>query len=872
MDEATAKKNIQELILDFKANFQQYKGEQEANTETKLIEPLFSILGWTKADFEKRARTRRENKRGFADYAFKIDGRNAFFLEVKKLGVPLEKEADRQVISYASSQRIPFAVSTNFEQLKIFCVEQENAINQTFRVFTKPEEYITNYQDLVLLSRENFEKNLTLKKAEDEGRLRRRTSIDKALLEDFMSIRKLMADDLEKTYPNKYELNEKEEIVQRVIDRLIFIRRCEDVGINPDNLYLEEIKHFEDSKAYSKLKDIFAKYDTDYNSGLFAIKADNDLDVIKIDGSIIKKLVSYLYESKDKQYVYNFDWITADILGEVYEQYLGKILEQTKSGKAKLKDGQAHRKEQGIYYTPTYIVENIVKNTVPEVLKNKKIKINEIKILDPACGSGSFLIKTFDYLYGEFKKNEKSNQRKFDIQGTYSIKTEILKKNVYGVDLDNKAVEITKLNLLLKASEKARKLPEEIDLHIKNGNSLIEDENITKQAFKWEGDFEKGTFDVVIGNPPYFNIKANDDLKSTSDFKLLSDGVVNAASLFLKRGFDLLKSNGYLGFIIPKSFLVVDSWYPIRKKLLDNSQFVSITDVSMAFDEVGLEQVVIIIRKVKPSSNLVKIFNGTSEINSIPQEFFRKKGVILTSLDKEKYKIVERIEDKSINFGDIADMPRGITVNSLEYSPTANNNLIQVLGGTNVEKYNIKEGNKRKPNRYLARSDKRIQQKTPIFKSGRIIYQNVVSSVPKIVATLEHKGLPTDDTINNVVLNDKNISPKWILAILNSNLMTFYLKYAIINCSILTVHLDKSYIGKIPIKKISSAEQNNVGEIVDRIISLMSKLDTFGEKKTSETARLEGDINNNLNKINQLVYKVYGITDEEKKCIEDNGR
>ena len=872
MDEATAKKNIKELIFDFKNNYQQYKGEQEANTETKLIEPLFSILGWTKADFEKRARTRRENRRGFADYAFKIDGRNAFFLEVKKLGVPLEKEADRQVISYASSQRIPFAVSTNFEQLKIFCVEQENAINQTFRVFTKPEEYITNYQDLLLLSRENFEKNLTLKKAEDEGRLRKRTSIDKALLEDFMSIRKLMADDIEKTYPNKYELNEKEEIVQRIIDRLIFIRRCEDVGINPDNLYLEEIKHFEDNKAYSKLKDIFAKYDTDYNSGLFAIKTDNDLDVIKIDGLIIKKLVSYLYESKDKQYVYNFDWITADILGEVYEQYLGKILEQTKSGKAKLKDGQAHRKEQGIYYTPTYIVENIVKNTVLEVLKNKKMKINEIKILDPACGSGSFLIKTFDYLYGEFKKNEESNQRKFDIQGTYSIKTEILKKNLYGVDLDNKAVEITKLNLLLKASEKARKLPEEIDLHIKNGNSLIEDENIAKQDFKWEGDFEKGTFDVVIGNPPYFNIKANDDLKSTPDFKLLSDGVVNAASLFLKRGFDLLKSNGYLGFIIPKSFLVVDSWYPIRKKLLDNSQFVSITDVSMAFDGVGLEQVVIIIRKVKPSSNLVKIFNGTSEINSIPQEFFRKKGVILTSLDKEKYKIVQRIEDKSINFGDIANMPRGVTVNSLEYSHTANNNLIQVLGGTNVEKYNIKEGNKRKPNRYLARSDKRIQQKTPIFKSGRIIYQNVVSSVPKIVATLEQNGLPTDDTINNVVLNDKDISPKWILAILNSNLMTFYLKYAIINCSILTVHLDKSYIGKIPIKKIPSAEQNNVGEIVDRIISLMSKLDTFGEKKTSETARLEGDINNNINKINQLVYKVYGITDEEKKCIEDNGR
>ena len=169
MDETIAKKEIQDLIDDFKANYQQYKNEQEANTETKLIEPLFNILGWTKADFEKRARTRRESKRGFADYAFKIDGRTVFFLEAKTNWDSVEKEADKQVISYALSKRIPFAVSTNFEELKIFCVEQEDAINQVFRVFTKPEDYLAKFPNLLLLSKENFQKNLTLKEAEDEG-------------------------------------------------------------------------------------------------------------------------------------------------------------------------------------------------------------------------------------------------------------------------------------------------------------------------------------------------------------------------------------------------------------------------------------------------------------------------------------------------------------------------------------------------------------------------------------------------------------------------------------------------------------------------------------------------------------------------------
>src|SRR3989344_8158858 len=205
-------------------------------------------------------------------------------------------------------------------------------------------------------------------------------SIDKALLEDLMQMRKLIVEDIEKTYPQKYEVNDKEEIVQRIIDRLIFIRRCEDVGMNPENLYLEEVKHLPDNKAYPKLKEIFEKYNDMYNSGLFAVGVDNDCDVIKIDGLIIKKLVGYLYESKDKQYIYNFDWIDADVLGQVYEQYLGKILSQTKSGKAKLKDGQAHRKEQGIYYTPTYVVDYIVKNSVGELLKDKKVDVRKIKI------------------------------------------------------------------------------------------------------------------------------------------------------------------------------------------------------------------------------------------------------------------------------------------------------------------------------------------------------------------------------------------------------------------------------------------------------------------------------------------------------------
>src|SRR3989344_7973186 len=137
LNESQLKKDIQELINDFRTNYSQYKKELEANTETKLVEPLFALLGWTKNDFVKRETARRGKNLGFVDYAFKIDGKIVFFLEVKRVGIPLEKEADKQVICYALSKRIPFAISTNFEQLKIFCVEQENAIENKFRELCK---------------------------------------------------------------------------------------------------------------------------------------------------------------------------------------------------------------------------------------------------------------------------------------------------------------------------------------------------------------------------------------------------------------------------------------------------------------------------------------------------------------------------------------------------------------------------------------------------------------------------------------------------------------------------------------------------------------------------------------------------------------
>ena len=684
VNERQVKVGIQQLIDDFKTNEQEYRKESEASIETKLIEPLFRLLEWTEKDFKKRERTHRGEKRGFADYTFYIGDKQVFFLEVKKIGVPLDKEADAQVVSYALSQSVPIAISTNFEELKVFCVEEESLDKRKMFVFNKPEEFIERFHDLVLLSKSSFEQNLLLRRAESLGLLKRRITIDKPLLDDLMLIREFIADDIEKNYKTKYQPNEKEEIIQRIIDRLIFIRKCEDTGINPENLTLKGSTAVPDNEAYNELKKIFKRYNDVYNSGLFAIDKDNDCDRIEVNGEIVKKLIRYLYISKNEGYVYNFESIPADILGQVYEQYLGKILLLSKTGKAKIANGQAHRKEQGIYYTPTYIVDYIVKNTVGELLKNKKNKAKDLKILDPACGSGSFLIKAFDYLSNDLSDGDKSKQYRIDIQGKYSIKTEILKYNLFGIDLDNKAVEITKLNLLLKAAEKNRRLPEEIDVHIKHGNSLINVESIDQFAFRWERRFQEGSFNAVIGNPPWisFGLRGTGkiDEKEYAYYKnnyFSAEYKMSIYALFIERGIKCLKDGGYFSFILPDSFLLGRYFSRLRKYILDNCviRVILLTFYDVFNEKATTGRNVIIV--LKKETNLAKRKNNIiTAIQVMNEDDFRKDKVkkykysqkcfndipynrFRLFFDKESKDIVDKMERNSILLNELIETYSG---------------------------------------------------------------------------------------------------------------------------------------------------------------------------------------------------------------------
>jgi len=932
LNKEQAKDKLKKIVGDFNNNPDYYKKLSEADVEDKLVNELFvNILGWDKKDYEKRAKARRGDKSGSADYAFKINDRIVFFLEVKKVTIPLDKEADEQVILYSLSKKVPLAISTNFQQMNIFCVEQENAIQNVFRNFKTPDDYVNNFQDLLFLSKESFEQGLLLKKAEDEGRLKKRVSIDKVLLEDFWRVRTLIANDIEKNKSGKYNINEKDEIVQRILDRLIFIRRCEDIGINPENQTLQEIKHVAESRAYSQLKALFTKYDSVYNSGLFTPNKDNDCDLITIDGEIIQKLIGYLYESHDGKYKYNFEWIDADVLGQVYEQYLGKILAQTKSGKAKLKEGQAHRKEQGIYYTPTYIVDYIVKNTLGELLKDKKIDARKIKILDPACGSGSFLIKAFDYMQQHLSNDKEAVQSKLDFQTkdapTYSIKTDILKNNIFGVDLDNKAVEITKLNLLLKAAERFRKLPSELDNHIGWGNSLIDDDTF-EHPFKWVGDFQEGTFDVVIGNPPYFNLQTLKDKKQSLFFEknyFSYRGKADILYLFIEKANEVLKEGGYLGLIVANYFLRSHYADKLREFISENYTIIKIVDFGSikVFPEANVDTCIIILKKSKTKNNKLTygLLLNDKEIIPFLNEVNRNRIIDINNykifLDSQSNKHHSPWKFGVSEFSNmtplskICNLGKGVATGNDEIF-VINKEIVKslklekelldsVVDDSSIERYQFKISNdllirtkrgtelSKYPNlkNYLESNKNELKSRYAVQKEGLnwfeivrynedLFRQETKEQIYAYYRSTHNKFAYSDSrfvtlttTFVITLKQESRINLKYLLGILNSKIIESYSKK---NAKKMgkCFEYSSNFIGSIPIKLISESQQQPIIKLVDRMLSLNKQLQDIGDKKTAQTAKLEEEIKKTDQEIDELVYKLYNITEAEKKIIEES--
>jgi len=507
----TAYKKIAELIERFEDQFASYKKAEYNETLTRrdFIDPFFKALGWDMDNENGYAESYREvihedkvkvgGVTKAPDYSFRlVGGKRLFFVEAKKPMVVVKDEIQPayQVRRYGWSAKLPISIMTDFEEFAIYdCTKKPSPTDKasvgrikylTFREYLDEFDFLwdTFSKEKVLKgSFDKFVKSDTHKKGT--------ATVDKEFLLSLDKWRMYLATSISL---NNKQLDEEEInfVVQQTLDRIIFLRIAEDRGVEPYGNLQQTIKQ---GKFYNNLFDLFKDADDKYNSGLFDFKKDRISKTLEIENKIIKTVISQLYFPESP---YEFSVLSVEILGSAYEQFLGKQIRIDSAHRARIEEKPEVRKAGGVYYTPQYIVDYIVKNTVGKKVEGKTPEqVSRLKILDPACGSGSFLLGAYQYLldwhknfYTENGKTTKSRKDSLltpEGSLTTAEKKRILLNNIFGVDIDLNAVEVTKLSLLLKCLEgetqasishqmsmfNERVLPT-LDNNIKDGNSLID--------------------------------------------------------------------------------------------------------------------------------------------------------------------------------------------------------------------------------------------------------------------------------------------------------------------------------------------------------------------------------------------------------------
>ncbi len=650
---------IKELVIFFETNRKKIKSNwNETETRIELINPLFECLGWDVNNKQKLADPFKEVKHEASlkigsnmkapDYSFNY-GRPLFYLEAKKPSVDLKQDISPafQLRRYGWTAKMPISILTDFEELAIYdCRIKPNKNDNTgiarLKYYTYTD-YIDKWDEIYNFISKEAILHGSLNDFENK-QIKGTASIDDDFLAAIESWRKSLT--LNIALRNEINENELNFAVQLIIDRILFLRICEDRGIENYEI-LKSLTN--NNNIYENLLHVFNKADDKYNSGLFHFKVekdrietpDNITPKLKIDDKILKDIIKDLYYPDCP---YELSVISSDVLGSVYERFLGKIITLKENSKRATIDFKPEvRKSGGVYYTPDYIVEYIVKNTIGENIKNKTPnQVSNIRILDPACGSGSFIIEAYQYLLDwhlnyyinndpeKWKKgkNLKIFESKTGLQLTLSERKKILINNIYGVDIDKNAVEVTKLSLLLKVLEyegqevhqnelfQERILPD-LYKNIKCGNSLIGtdilNDNINidilkLNPFDWNNEFKEiidnGGFDCIIGNPPYISQKG-----SSQSFLPFQIGIwkkyyerkSDMYYFFYIKATQILKSNGFLGFITPQYWLTSFSGSKVRAYLSKNIKLISIFDTTKmkVFNQVSIDCMVFIFCKNK---------------------------------------------------------------------------------------------------------------------------------------------------------------------------------------------------------------------------------------------------------------------------------
>lgn len=942
---------IIELVDKFERNIEAYKNPnyKEEQLKQEFINPFFKALGWDVDNIAGAAPQYRdvifEDSIKIAggtrapDYCFTLAGRKIFFVEAKKPSVNIDKDIkpSYQLRRYAWSAKLPLSILTDFEELAVY--ESRSRPKKNDRASNGRIKYLTykDYVDQWEYLYNTFSKDAVLKGsydkyAETTKKKKGTTLVDDEFLSEIETWRELLAKDIALRNSN-LTVDELNYSVQQIIDRIIFLRMAEDRGAEK---YGQLQKLLNKQTIYQELCEIWKSADEKYNSGLFHFKnektqkslPDTLTPQLEIKDGIFKQIIKNLYYPDSP---YEFSVLSPEILGNVYEQFLGKVIRLTAGHRAKVEEKPEVKKAGGVYYTHQYIVDYIVENTIGKLCKDKTPKkISELRILDPACGSGSFLLGAYNYLlnwhliyYSSLKdKNRLKDQiykgKNNEWHLTIKEKKRILLNNIFGVDIDHQAVEVTKLSLLLKVLEgenkdvleaqqklfKERALPD-LENNIKCGNSLIGPdiyndpeldltvEDIKKiNPFDWEEEFEdiivnKG-FDTVIGNPPWGANFSNLEQKYLQKNYNVSTGRnVESYVLFIESAIKKIKNNGYLSFITPDTFLRKDSHVNTRTFLLEN-RIEELIETGPVFAKVrDTWAVVFLISKgTQQRNNLIsqkKISRFVVSAEERLEKFGKKNWDITTEISQS---IWSNNPGKVIGYFASELEQHIISKIELKKRLSELKNLFIISRGEEGSKYNIKENAEgsifmmipNDVNRYYMNEGIKISDEDlaptkliNFYKHPKIwiIRIQKMRWPRRLVCVYDERsnsaGMKTLQLI--VSANDSTKDLKFLQGLLSSKLLNYYCT------NYLADDMNKSYLEKIPIFNIEDRDTplyDKIVFLVETMLKLHKDIDIARTPQSKELIQRQIDATDK--QIDVLVYELYGLTKDEIKIVEESSK
>ena len=666
--------------------------------------------------------------------------------------------------------------------------------------------------------------------------------------------------------------------------RLLFLRMYEDIVLGKRTYttaarQLLETPNTSSEGTLQALRTAFIEMGEKFGGLYRAPLFDSVLleDIIWDQPQMIAAIITKTHEN-------DFSAVDRDILGDVYQNHVPKEV----------------RKSIGQFYTDPEIVDYILKRLDDRIGE-------ETTVLDPACGSGTFLVGAYERI----KKKMMANGVKEE-----DVHRHILGDCLYGIDIDPFATQLTVMNLLIKDLYH----PERID-HVVTGNSL----DVGIDSFTPEGSAftavkdgpasevvtvadlmaigRKKGYNLIIGNPPHKSIsKKNPKYKEAIKTELsgvTGDGAkVHLASLFLKRAIDIVESNGAIALIVPKTFTYSNGYSLLREHIIEKCRIIEITDLGKAWKEVGAEQVIFFLEKrLKKQKNMddVRIVSGLQLIDSLGSGEFNEhkmsyeeiRGPAYLSADcrppgfamywrnpqsPNSERIWEKVWSVSVPLTNVSDIFRGYTEASIS-AALANEKRgktwTPILRGSNI-------GGKHDVRWFLDLDGVSwVDVSNPLLSDAKmkrlsvtkIVAKQIVSSDVKVDGAVDDSAEKEEipflniDTVQNIVPTT-GLDPWYLLGLLHSNLITVYLRDIIYNRATLTMHLDEGYIGRIPLIDKPGKSGKKIADDARKLVRMKQDLEIIGKgiEHITDSIDLQKGIMGLKNTIDEEIYELFGVS------------